>query len=87
MLVNAIRHQELRVFRPSVGALGEPDLFVAERLAMSFRSVLFVGRAVPDVAIENDQGGTACVVAEYLFSECSIRSISFASPTRRTCQP
>ena len=63
MFVDAIRYQKLRVFRPSVRALGQPYLFIAERLAVRFCGVLLVGRAVPDVAIQNDQGGTARVVA------------------------
>ena len=37
MLADAVRHQELRVLRPAVGALGEPDLFLAQRLAVGRR--------------------------------------------------
>ena len=59
MLAHAVGHQELRVLGPTVRALGEPDLFLAERLAVRGGSVLPVGRAVADVAVEDDQRGPA----------------------------
>ena len=34
MFVDAVRHQELRVFGPSISALGQADFFLAQRLAM-----------------------------------------------------
>ena len=81
------RHQELRVFRPSVGTLGKPDLLVAQRLAVSFGGVLFMRRAVADMAVQNDQGRTAGVLRGTCSEQCSMRSISFASLTRKTFQP
>ena len=55
MLAHAVRHEELGVFRPAIGALGETDLLVAQRLAMSGAGVLLVRRAIADVALDDDQ--------------------------------
>src|SRR5271163_354236 len=55
MLADLIRHKELRIFGPSIIALGEFDLFSAERLAVSGRSILLVGRAVSDMAVNDDE--------------------------------
>ena len=57
VLAHAVGHEELRVLGPAVGALGEPDLLVAERLAVGRGGVLLVRRAVADVAVEDDEGG------------------------------
>src|SRR5262249_51648309 len=45
VLVHAAGDEELRVLGPAVGALGEPDLLLAERLAVRPARVLLVGRA------------------------------------------
>ena len=66
MLVDAVRHEELRVLRPSVAALGETDLLVAERLAVGLRRVLLVRRTVADVAVEDDERGAALRLPEHL---------------------
>ena len=58
MFANAIRNQELRIFRPSVEALRELYFFLAQRLTMGFFRVLPVGSAVADVAVENDERRT-----------------------------
>ena len=55
VLAHAVGHQELRVLGPAVGALGEPHLLHAERLAVRRGRVLPVRRAVADVAVEDDQ--------------------------------
>jgi hypothetical protein len=34
MLAHAFGYEERRVFRPTIGVLGEPDLLLAERLPM-----------------------------------------------------
>ncbi len=54
MLSHPIWHQEFCVLRPAIGALGEPDFFLAKRLAMGRSGVDLVGRAIADVAVEND---------------------------------
>ncbi len=59
MLAHGVRDEELGVLRPSVAALGEANLVVAQRLAMSGGSVVLVRRAVADVAVENDEGRAA----------------------------
>ena len=64
MLVDAVGHEELGVLGPSIAALREADLFVAERFAMGRRSVLLMRRAIADVAVQNDESGTALGLAE-----------------------
>src|SRR6185437_9769137 len=56
MLAHPVRYQELGVFRPAVGALGKADFILSQRFAVSFTSVLLVGRAVSNVAIDDDEG-------------------------------
>ena len=64
VLADAVGNQELRVFRPSVAALGQSDLLLAERLAVGCGSILFVRRAVADVAVQNDEGRPALGLPE-----------------------
>src|SRR5439155_5422008 len=47
--------EELLLFRPAVEALAEPDLLLAQRLAVRGVGVLLVRRAVADVAVDDDQ--------------------------------
>ncbi len=54
-LIDAVRHQKLGVFRPAVSVLGETHFFLAERVAMRGRRVLFVRRAVADDAVDDDE--------------------------------
>src|SRR4030095_3949455 len=63
-LIRAMRDENLRVLRPSVGALDKADFIVAEWFAMRRRRVLFVRRTVSDVAVEHDECGFALSVAE-----------------------
>src|SRR5262249_26110023 len=65
-LVDAVRHEELRVLRPAVEALGQADLLLAERVAMGCRGVLLVRRAVTDDAVDDDQGRAIAGAAERL---------------------
>src|SRR5271156_87622 len=53
VVAHAVRNQELCVLGPAISALREADFFIAERLAVSFRSVLFIGRTPPDMTVEN----------------------------------
>src|SRR5438552_13116447 len=57
VLPHAVGHEELRILRPPIGTLGQPDLLLAQRLAMGPARVLFARRAVGDVAVDDDQGG------------------------------
>src|SRR5262249_1706421 len=51
------RNQELGVFRPAVASLGASDLFFAEGFAMGGTGILFVWRAISDMAIDDDETG------------------------------
>ena len=86
MLAHAVRHEELRVFRPAVAALRQTDFFLAERLAVRRAGVLLVRRAVADVAVDDDQRRP---VVRALGSLDAPRrsSRSLASPTCVTFQP
>ena len=64
MLVDAVGDQKLRVLGPAVSALGEADLLFAERFAVGFGRVLFVRRAIADVAVENDERWAALGLPE-----------------------
>ena len=54
-LAHAVGNQELGVLRPAVGALGQPHLVSAERLAVGGGGVLLVRRAIADDALDHDQ--------------------------------
>src|SRR5262249_23646122 len=47
--------QKLGVFRPAIGALGQTNLVFAQGLAVSSFSILFVGSAVGNVAIHDNE--------------------------------
>ena len=55
MLADTIRDEEPGILRPSVGALGLPDLVLAQRLAVNVRGVLLVWRSIADVTVEDDE--------------------------------
>src|SRR5437016_3390765 len=61
-----VGHEELRVFRPAVVALGETNLLVAERLAVRGVRVLLVRRAPRDVTVDDDQRGPIRLALEDL---------------------
>src|SRR6516165_6923037 len=52
-----VRNKEFAVFGPTIGALGQPDLLLAERFTMSSRTIFPVRRAIPNVAVDYDQSG------------------------------
>ena len=64
MLAHAVRNEEIRVFWPAVGTLGRTHLFHAKRLAVGRACILLRGRAIGDMAIDNDQGGSLGLVLE-----------------------
>ncbi len=55
MIVDTVRHQKFLILGPAIGPFGQPDLFLAQRLAVRARGVLLVRRAVTDVAFDDDQ--------------------------------
>ena len=55
MFVDAIGHKKLCIFGPAVAALGEPDLLISERLAVSRSRVLPVRRTVADVTVQHNE--------------------------------
>ena len=65
VVVDAVGHEKLRVFRPTVITLGEFDFFLAEGFAVGFGGVLFVRRTVSDVAVEHNERRPALGPAEY----------------------
>ena len=56
MIVDAVGNQEFGVLRPAVELLGQPDLVLAQGLAMGAVGILLVGGAPGDVAVNDDQG-------------------------------
>jgi hypothetical protein len=54
-LFDAVGDQEVRVLRPAVGPLGQPHLFLAQRLAVRGGGVGLVRRAIADDAPDADQ--------------------------------
>src|SRR6516164_8266522 len=53
--IDAIRHKELRIFRPAVKPLRQLYLLCAERIAVRRRGILFVRGAVADDAVDNNE--------------------------------
>ena len=51
-----IRDQELRIWRPAVMTLRQPDLLLAQRFAVRRARVLLVRRTVGDMAVHDDEG-------------------------------
>src|SRR5262249_34319960 len=58
-VVDSVRHEKLRVFRPAVETLGEAYFFFAERIAVRRRCVLLMRRAIADDAVDDDKGRPA----------------------------
>src|SRR5262249_32241611 len=59
LLHDPVGYEDLGIPRPAIGALREPDLVLAQRLAMGGCGINLVGRAVADVAIEDDESRPA----------------------------
>jgi hypothetical protein len=68
VFADAVRYEELCVFRPSVTAFGEADLLLAEGLPMRRGGVLLVWRTVTDVAVQDNKGRPALRLLENLQS-------------------
>jgi hypothetical protein len=81
VLLHAIADEKLSVLRPSIAALRQPDLIVAERLSMGFRGVLLMWRTVADVAVQDEEGGAALRLAKHLQGVFdAINIVSVADP-------
>src|SRR5260370_11582594 len=61
---NAVRHQEIRVLGPTIGAFSEFDFFNTERLAMRRGRIVAVWRAISDMAVEYHQRRSAFRIAK-----------------------
>src|SRR5712671_745906 len=57
--VHTVGNEKFLVLWPSITAFGEPDFFIAERLAMGCGIVLFVRRSVADMAVQDNECRTA----------------------------
>src|SRR5262249_53453431 len=68
VLADSVRNQKLRVLGPPVTALGKPDFLIAKRLSMSLCGILFVGRTVADMSVEDEEGRPALGLLEDLES-------------------
>src|SRR5271155_4055606 len=64
MLVHAVGHEELCIFRPAVESFGGLDLLLAQRIAMGLLCILLVWRAVADMAFDNDQARAAGLILD-----------------------
>ena len=64
VIVDSVGHEEFGILGPAVVALGEPDFFFAQRLAVGGAGVLLVGRTPADVAIDDDQGRPLALLEE-----------------------
>ena len=56
MLSHALGNVKLGIFGPAVIPLGQADFLVSKWFPVGSTSVLFVGSAIRDVAVHNDQG-------------------------------
>src|SRR5215831_9713049 len=65
MFAHTLGDQELGVLRPAIGALGEPDLLLAQWFAVGCGGIDLVRRAIADVAIQNDERRAALGATEY----------------------
>ena len=57
VFVDAVGNQKLRVLGPAVKLLYQPDFLLAQRFAVRLKGILLMRRAVPDVAVDDDQRG------------------------------
>src|SRR5271157_5995216 len=63
MLVDTVGDEELGVLGPVVIPLGEPNLLLAQGLAVGGARILLVGRAPADMAVDDDQGRPFALLA------------------------
>ncbi len=75
MLVHAVGHEELRVFRPAVILFHQLDFRFAEGFAVRFIGILLVWRAVADVRIHNQQRRAVAGLQECLVAARQLQQI------------
>ena len=80
-------HEELLVFRPAVGPLGQADLLVTQRGAVGAVRVVLVRSAVGDHALDDDQRRPVASSSENLASAARRAARSLTSSTFSTFQP
>src|ERR1041385_3302107 len=66
VLTHAFRDQEFSVFWPAIRTLGQADLIFVQWLAMRLACLLLVGRAISNVAVNDDQRRALLRVVEML---------------------
>lgn len=66
MFPHSVRDHKELIGRESEELLGQPRFLLTQGFAMGGLSVLFVGRAVTDVAVDDDKRGNAGSVQEIL---------------------
>src|SRR5262249_38145630 len=64
LLLDPVGNQKLGILRPAVSVLDQPDLLLAQGLAMGRGRIDLVRRAIADVAVQNDQRGSTFGLAE-----------------------
>src|SRR6476660_4078371 len=72
---NAVRHQEIRVFGPTIGAFSEFDFFNTERLAMRRGRIMAMWRAISDMAVEYYQRRSAFRIAKRCQGLFNLRNV------------
>ena len=87
VLAHAIRHEKLGIFRPTIAALGQTNLFNSERFAVGGAGIVLVWSAVADMTLDDDQSGYVFRALEFLDRFRELVPSSLASPTRVTFQP
>src|SRR5579883_3350262 len=65
MLPDALGHEKLRIFGPSIVPLGLSDFLFAERFAVRCTGVLLVRRAIGDMTVDNNQSRTVFAAMGY----------------------
>src|SRR5262249_47682213 len=64
VVIDSVGNEELRFLGPSVVALGETHLFFTERFPMRGCRALLVRGTVADMAVQDDESGTALALPE-----------------------
>src|SRR4029453_15055278 len=73
MFESPVGDQELRIRRPAVVTLRQPDLLLAQRFAVRRAGILLVRRTVGDVAVHDDEGWSIARAPER--RECTLEHL------------
>src|SRR4029077_4676727 len=68
--IDAIGHEKLRIFGPTIRAFRQPDLLCAKGIAVGGRGILLMRRPVADNAVDNDEGGPILGATKYFDCAC-----------------